>query len=174
MNVSRATLVLDAGALHAVPANRSENIILTPHHGEMASLLGCSKCEVAARPAELALHFAREHRVTVVLKGATTWVATPSGELLLHEGGTAGLGTSGSGDTLAGLLIGLIARGATSAEACAWAVFIHALAGQFLDRQVGPIGYLSRELPGQFPALLERMSQKKAAARKAPPRRRTT
>ena len=69
------------------------------------------------------------------------------------EGGP-GLGTSGSGDVLAGLAAGLLARGADSAQAAVWATHLHAAAGERLSRRVGPLGYLARELLDEVPSVL--------------------
>jgi NAD(P)H-hydrate repair Nnr-like enzyme with NAD(P)H-hydrate dehydratase domain len=67
-----------------------------------------------------------------------------------------GLATSGSGDVLAGLVAGLLARGAEPAQAAVWAVALHARAGAALARRFGPLGYLARELAAEVPALMER------------------
>jgi NAD(P)H-hydrate repair Nnr-like enzyme with NAD(P)H-hydrate dehydratase domain len=68
------------------------------------------------------------------------------------------LATSGSGDVLAGLVAGLLARGAEPAGAAAWGVWLHGEAGNALARRVGPIGYLARELPAEVPRLLQRLA----------------
>ena len=71
-----------------------------------------------------------------------------------YEGGGPGLGVSGSGDTLAGIVGGLLARGAAPLTALLWAVWLHGEAGAALSRKVGPIGFLAREISGEVPALL--------------------
>jgi NAD(P)H-hydrate repair Nnr-like enzyme with NAD(P)H-hydrate dehydratase domain len=71
-----------------------------------------------------------------------------------HEGGNAGLGVSGSGDVLAGLITGLAARGATLEQAAAWGVRLHARAGERLAGRLGVLGYLARELAIEVPALM--------------------
>jgi ADP-dependent NAD(P)H-hydrate dehydratase len=65
------------------------------------------------------------------------------------------LGVSGSGDTLAGIIVGLSARGATLAQAAAWGVVLHARAGIRLEAQFGRLGYLAREIAGQIPRLMQ-------------------
>jgi NAD(P)H-hydrate repair Nnr-like enzyme with NAD(P)H-hydrate dehydratase domain len=90
----------------------------------------------------------------VALKGATTVLATPDGKLWQHQGGNAGLAISGSGDTLAGIIVGLLARGASLEQAAAWGVVLHAAAGEQLALRCGPLGYLARELAAEVPALL--------------------
>ena len=65
-----------------------------------------------------------------------------------------GLATSGSGDVLAGIVAGLMARGADPAQAAAWAVWVHSRAAVALARRLGPLGYLARELAAEVPGLL--------------------
>jgi hydroxyethylthiazole kinase-like uncharacterized protein yjeF len=149
-------LVLDAAAMEAVIESTGARSVplLTPHAGELAHLTGQAKKGIVEDPADAALAAARRFNAIVALKGATTHIATPQGELLRHEGGNAGLGTSGSGDVLAGLLVGLAARGASLVQAAAWGVALHARAGEILGRRIGAVGYLARELPAEFPALM--------------------
>jgi hydroxyethylthiazole kinase-like uncharacterized protein yjeF len=164
-------LVLDAEALEccsvdpaAVAASRAR-IAITPHGKEMAHALGVEPAEVQRAPADHALRAARALNAAVALKGAETWLADPRGRLLRNrEAGNAGLGTSGSGDTLSGIVAGLAARGAEPLQAAAWAVFVHGRAGDVLARRVGPLGYLARELLAEVPrqlALLTRPRHKK-------------
>ncbi|MCA1616077.1 MAG: NAD(P)H-hydrate dehydratase, partial [Acidobacteria bacterium] len=99
---------------------------------------------------------------TVALKGRETFVAAPGvPEVFVNRAGNVGLATSGSGDTLAGLVAGLAARGADPVRAAVWGVHIHALAGERLARRVGPLGYLARELPGEFPAVISDLDAKR-------------
>ena len=157
-----ATLVLDAAAILALHSDASmlaplaERAVLTPHAGEMASLLGVEKDAVEAAPAELALGAAGRFGAVVVLKGATSWIATPEGALYRYDGGNVGLATSGSGDTLAGIVAGLAARGAPPLTAVVWGVFLHGSAGRALARRMGELGFLARELLAEIPPLLRR------------------
>ena len=142
-------VVLDALAMDAVTAigRFAHPVLLTPHAGEMAHLSGASKDDVLADPHAAALQAAQRWNAVVALKGARTLIATPDGQSWEHQGGNCGLATSGSGDTLAGAIGGLAARGAGLAQACAWGVVLHAQAGELLAEQRGPVGYLARELP---------------------------
>jgi hydroxyethylthiazole kinase-like uncharacterized protein yjeF len=151
-------LVLDAGALQpGLRAPTGRPFVLTPHAGEMAALSGAAKEVVLAEAPRFALALARQSRSVVVLKGADSWIAAPDGELWLHRGGIPGLGTSGSGDTLAGIVVGLAARGADPLQAALWGVAVHAQAGRALARSVGPLGFLAREIPAQVPRVLARL-----------------
>lgn len=149
-------VVLDARAMDVVTRLHrfEEPVLLTPHAGEMAHLSGAAKEDVLAGPLRAAREAAGRWNAVVALKGAQTVIARPDGEAWLHEGGNAGLATSGSGDTLAGAIAGLAARGASLEQACAWGVVLHARAGEQLAERLGPVGYLARELPLEMLAVL--------------------
>jgi ADP-dependent NAD(P)H-hydrate dehydratase len=142
--------ILDAGALAAATTRAS---VITPHYGEMAALCDCEKHEVADDPAGVALKVARELDVVVALKGAVTHIANPAGDLWLYRGGSIGLGTSGSGDVLAGVIAGLVAQGATADQAAVWGVVLHGEAGESLGGRVGKIGFLAREIADEIPRI---------------------
>jgi ADP-dependent NAD(P)H-hydrate dehydratase len=154
-----STLVLDAGALSAeLCAPPGAPFILTPHAGEMAAMAEVEKAAVLREPHAFAREFARRTRSVVVLKGATTFIASPQGALWVHRGGCPGLGTSGSGDVLAGIVAGLAARGGSAEQAALCGVLVHAKAGERLSRTIGTIGFLAREIPPLVPGLLERLT----------------
>ncbi|MGN6482362.1 NAD(P)H-hydrate dehydratase [Luteibacter sp.] len=158
--VARAAryVVADAGSLHADALQPAYGrLVLTPHVAEMADLLNLRPDEVAQHSAEVACEAALEFGAVVILKGPTSWIATPDGALWRHDVAAPGLGTSGSGDVLAGVVAGLIARGATLAQAACWAVMVHARAGVAASRQVAPIGFLARELLPRIPGVLARL-----------------
>ena len=153
-------IILDAAALTSLrdqaPLVRGQNanIILTPHHGEMAILSGLNEEAIAADPTSAAVDMARHLGAVILLKGKHSIIAGPDGSLLSHELDCVGLATGGSGDVLAGIVGGLIARGAPPMEAAAWAIWAHGQAGRQLAAEVGPVGFLARELPPLIPALL--------------------
>ena len=157
-----ATLILDGAAAIALGDDESllapldGRAVLTPHAGEMAALLGIEKDAITADPRGVALSAAERFGATVTLKGAESWIASPDGRLLRYDGGSVGLGTSGSGDTLAGIIAGLAARGADAFTAAAWGVWAHGEAGNRLSRRMGRVGFLARELLAELPALVGR------------------
>jgi hydroxyethylthiazole kinase-like uncharacterized protein yjeF len=160
---AKVEIIVDAGAMavckpdyHAM--RFSTPVLLTPHAGEMAGLTGADKDEVADDPVRAALDAARKWNALVALKGAVTYIAAPDGRVWRHEGGNAGLATSGSGDVLAGIIAGLVARGTPLDQAAAWGVALHARAGVKLAERLGGIGYLARELPGEVPGLMDALS----------------
>lgn len=151
-----AVVVLDALAmdvLRGAPGWR-QPLLVTPHAGEMAHLTGLEKEEVGADPHATAARQAQAWGAVVALKGATTCVAAPDGRAWMHESETPGLGTSGSGDVLAGLITGLAARGAPPEQAAVWGVALHARAGQALAARHGSLGYLARELAAEVPGVM--------------------
>lgn len=158
------TLVLDAAAITALADDESllqplhGRTILTPHAGEMASLLGIDKRDVERDPGGVARDAANRFGAVVALKGAETYVAEPDRALYRYSGGSVGLATSGSGDTLAGIIAGLAARGASPVHATLWGAYLHGAAGRALARKLGPIGFLARELLDELPTLLRRLS----------------
>lgn len=155
-----AALVIDAAAIPAVAACRpllarfAGRVVITPHHGEMAALTGEPIETIADDPERVALTVARDYGVVVVLKANDTLVATPDGCVLHYRGGGIGLATAGSGDVLAGAIAGLLSRGAAPRVAAGWGVWLHGHGGRRVAAARGPIGFLARELPDEFPRLL--------------------
>ena len=130
---------------------------MTPHHGEMSQLAGVAAEAVKADPHAVAAEAARAFKAVVALKGERTIVIAPDGECARFEGGNNGLATSGSGDVLAGLVGGFVARGADPLTAASWGVFVHGTAGERAAEAVGPIGYLARELLPHVPGIVGEM-----------------
>lgn len=153
-------LVLDATVLGSL-AGRAEavrawpgGVMLLPHKGEMARLLACDVEEVEADPL-LAVHRAAEtYQAVALVKGQYSFIAAPDGRSFRFEGGGVGLATSGSGDTLAGIVGGLAARGADPLTATLRGVWLHGEAGRILTERIGRVGFLAREIPDEIPALL--------------------
>jgi hydroxyethylthiazole kinase-like uncharacterized protein yjeF len=153
---AKASIILDAAAMGIVRMKALRfrvPVLMTPHCGEMASLTSTPKEAIEAAPAQAAHRAARTWNAVVALKGAVTYLAADAG-VWRHEGGNAGLATSGSGDVLAGIIAGLAARGMPLEGAAAWGVALHARAGERLAQRLGPLGYLARELAGEIPALM--------------------
>jgi NAD(P)H-hydrate repair Nnr-like enzyme with NAD(P)H-hydrate dehydratase domain len=132
-------------------------VIATPHAGEMARLWDCERRDVLNSPLQVARQAAKEFDVIVTLKGAETFVVAPDGTAFRNAAGNVGLGTSGSGDALSGVIAGLKARGADALQAAVWGVYLHAKAGDVLAARMGSLGFLARELLGEVPILLTKM-----------------
>jgi hydroxyethylthiazole kinase-like uncharacterized protein yjeF len=154
-----AALVLDAALLHEMKPPREQRPsmpILLPHAGELSSLLDCSEDAIARDPLRCGRRAAERYGALVLVKGVTSHIVTPDGQAWVYSGGVPGLGVSGSGDVLAGIVGGLLARGTDPLTALLWAVLLHGEAGESLSKKVGEIGFLARELPDEIPALLSR------------------
>lgn len=135
--VSRCPLpmVLDADALNAFEKNTKlldgskRPLVLTPHPGEMARLLGTSVKEIEANRIDVARKFAREHHVILVLKGWRTLIADDQDNVWVNTTGNPGLAKGGSGDALTGMIAGLIAQHPDRiSEAVRASVYVHGLA----------------------------------------------
>lgn len=129
-------IIVDADALFYVKELkeslklRKTPVILTPHPGEMATLLNRTVKEVEENRLEIAKQFALHHRVYLLLKGHRSIIATPEGELFINPVGNDALGKGGSGDVLAGVILSFLGQGATPLEALLAATYLHALAGE--------------------------------------------
>ena len=145
-----AAITADPGCLHHLEGRA----VLTPNPTELAISLHIDPEELEDDPADAARRLAEQAHATVGLGGATSWVAAPDGRLWEDESGSAGLGVSGSGDVRAGVVAGLLARGAEPEQAAVWASYLHGRAGERLAATVGRLGFLARELPPEIPRVL--------------------
>jgi len=166
--ITKATLVLDAGAL-AFLKDAPESLarlhgrsVLTPHAGEMANLTGMAKEEIESEPLWTVRRVVAQLKAVVALKGRETLIAAPeSRNVYCNRAGNVGLATSGSGDTLSGVIAGLAARGTTPFQSAVWGVHLHARAGDELARRVGSLGFLARELLAEIPPLMSKLQRAK-------------
>src|SRR3569832_2089710 len=147
---SRADAIVIGPGMQDEPSACAFLLELLPRLGDAKVVLdACAMGIVCGK-----YHAAGQWIAVVALKGATTFIASPDRRLWRHEGGNIGLATSGSGDTLAGIIGGLAARGASLEQACVWGVALHARAGEQLAKSIGPRGYLAREIAEQVPMLM--------------------
>ena len=156
---SDAALALDVAFLEKLArpkAPRSPLPVLLPNSDELAALLKCDEDAVRQDPIGCGRRAANTFEAVVLVKGVTSHVVTPDGEIWTYRAHAPGLGVSGSGDVLAGIVGGLLARGAEPLSALLWAVWLHGEAGRRLGRRIGPIGYLAREIADEIPPLLPR------------------
>ena len=161
LSTSAAPCVIDAGAFCALKAEpgavraQQPRAVITPHAKEMAFLMDAPLDSIQADPQRYACEAADRFGVVAILKGETTHIAASRDECFAHTGGSAGLATSGSGDTLAGIIGAFLARGGTPVSAALWGVTVHARAGAALESRVG-IGFLAREICDELPHVLAR------------------
>jgi NAD(P)H-hydrate epimerase len=158
-------LVLDADALNALAEREDwwtclpENSILTPHPGEMARLTHGDRSDPDEDRIALASTQAGEWRQIVVLKGAHTVVAAPDGRATVIPFANPGLATAGTGDVLAGAIVGLLAQGLAPFEAAVCGAYLHGLAGQIVAEQMGTAGSLAGDLLPALPQAILRLQQ---------------
>lgn len=143
---SEVPVVLDADGINAISFDinilRGINVpvIITPHPGEMARLVGVTVKEIQSERIKYARDFAKEYGVITVLKGANTVVASPDGRVFINTNGNYGMATAGSGDVLAGITVSLLAQGYSPLFSAKSAVYLHGAAG---DNAAGKIGKMS-------------------------------
>ncbi len=111
--------------------------MLTPHPGEMAALTGLSTEKIQENREEVAVSYAKMWGHVVVLKGAFTIVASPDGNRTIIPVATPALARAGTGDVLAGLIVGLRAQGLSAFDAAVAGAYIHARAGLFAAGELG-------------------------------------
>ncbi len=151
-------LVIDADGLNYCAQNPGIleklhcPLILTPHPGEMARLLGCTVPQVQADRLALAQGFARKTGAVTVLKGAGTVVASPQATAL-NPTGNWGMAKGGSGDVLAGMIGSLAAQGVDVFQAAVAGVYLHGLAGDLCRESLSPRAMLPTDLPRFLPQL---------------------
>ncbi len=127
-------LIIDADGINNLPDLSlieafEQELILTPHPGEMGRLLDKQAAEIVDSKVQIARDFARDKGVVLVLKGADTLTALPAGEIFVNPTGNQGMGTAGSGDVLTGLTAGLRAQGISGEKAACLASYLHGRAG---------------------------------------------
>ncbi len=127
-------VVVDADGLRFLPQRLDVPAVLTPHAGELARMLDTTREEVEARRLHHATRAANRWNAVVTLKGSTTLVVTPDGQVRANPTGTPALATAGSGDVLAGLTGALLGAGLAPIDAASVAAYVHGVAGQLATR----------------------------------------
>lgn len=161
--VAKPVYILDASAFtslrkaQGIAQTHGRHVIVTPHAGEMAKFLHEDKEKVEEDPFAAAQACASQIEAVVVMKGGRTLIVSAREEALCFEHGPVALGTSGSGDVLAGVMAGMAARGTSLIGAAAWAVYLHGEAGRKWVERNGRLGLLAREIPDELPSLMREL-----------------
>ncbi|MCD6358603.1 MAG: NAD(P)H-hydrate dehydratase, partial [Dehalococcoidia bacterium] len=156
-------IVLDADALNILSKNPrwwkkiTADTILTPHPGEMSRLLNIPIPEIQSRRIEITRDAARKWQKFVILKGAHTIVAAPSGEIRISPFINPGLASAGTGDVLAGIIAGLLAQGIPPLNAASCGVYLHGMAGEVVQEQMGSAGILASDLLPILPLTIKKL-----------------
>ena len=153
-------LVIDADGITALAAGaevlkKCKNpVILTPHPGEMARLMGLTTDTVQADRIGVATTCAAAYGCIVVLKGHKTVIAAPQGEVYINTTGNPGMASGGTGDVLTGMIGGLLAQGLPPLEAAAWGTYLHGLAGDRAAQALGEIPLIAGDVIDHIPDAL--------------------
>ena len=157
-------LVIDADGLNALAEDitilkrkKSKQVILTPHPGEMSRLLGTSIPDVEAIRISVAQEFARSNGVYLVLKGARTIIASPTGTAAINGSGNPGMATGGMGDVLTGIIVSLLGQGYGAWDACRLGVFLHGFAADMVAEEMGEIGINASDVLEKLPYAYNRL-----------------
>ncbi len=156
-------MVIDADALNILSENKTwlsflkPGTIITPHPGEFARLAG--KSDTAYEAYIKQRDFAVKYGVYVILKGAYTSVATPNGEVYFNSTGNPGMATAGSGDTLTGIILGLLAQGYTPLHASILGVYIHGLAGDIAAQEFGENALIAEDITNYLGLAFQQIAQ---------------
>lgn len=148
-------IVIDADALNILSENKTwlsflpKGSILTPHPGEFRRLVGDWESDLERL--ELQVEFAKKFQIYLVLKGRHTSIACPSGKVFFNSTGNSGMATGGSGDTLTGIITGLLAQGYLSEQAALLGVYLHGLAGDFAADKLGEESLIASDISFYLP-----------------------
>ena len=162
-------VVIDADGLNALKGHlgllikrldKQRQIVLTPHPGEMARLLGVSVAAVQKNRKNIAQKFANEYNVTIVLKGKNTAVAGPKAGIYINKTGNPGMATAGSGDVLTGMIAAFLGQGLNSFEAAKYAVYLHGLAGDLAAKEKTQISLIASDIIRKIPEAIKKSSFK--------------
>ncbi len=159
-------LVLDADALNVLAKHprwwerAPAKAIITPHPGEMARLTGKSIKDIESNRFALAIKAAREWNKVVILKGAYSVVASPDGTAMVSPFANPGLASAGTGDVLAGTIVGLLAQGLEPFQAACLGVYLHGSAGEAVREDLGDAGMLASDLLPVLPKVIKGLKER--------------
>lgn len=166
----RKPLVLDADGINAFKGrsgalnDKRGVLILTPHEGEMARIMGITRDAVCRDREGVAKKFVRSHNATLVLKGHETIVATPHGGFYKNKTGNPGMATAGAGDVLTGMITAFLGQGIEPFLAARLGVFLHGLAGDYAAKEVGEISLIASDILDNIPKAIKPMWRNGSAA----------
>ncbi len=153
-------MLIDADGLNALAADidilkkKKADTILTPHIGEFARLSGIESADIPCHLIDVAREFATTYKVTLVLKGAPTIIASEKGEVFINSTGNPGMATAGAGDVLTGTIGGLWGQMSSAVDAAICGVFLHGFAGDMAAENKG-IGLLATDIQKRLPQAIQ-------------------
>ncbi len=153
----RGKLLIDADGLNALAENvdilkdKSCEVVLTPHPGEMSRLAGLTIDEIQKMRQDVAMEFAEKYNLCVVLKGAETVVTKPGGFTYVNQTGNPGMATAGTGDVLSGVVGSLMGQGLDIFDSARLGVYIHGLAGDIAKEKFGEYSMTATDVMNNLP-----------------------
>lgn len=153
-------LLIDADGIVCLSDNidslstKSADTIITPHIAEFSKLSGYSVNDIKNNPIEIAEQFARKYNVVVLLKGAST-IITNGVDTAISPYGNSSLSKGGTGDTLSGIIVGLLARGIDTFSAGVLGSYILGRAGEILSEELTSFGVLASDIPTAIPYVIK-------------------
>ena len=133
-------------------------IVLTPHPGEFSRLTGRSVAAIQESRKKVAISFAKEYNVVLVLKGHGTVIAAPDGETYVNKTGNPGMASGGTGDVLTGMIASFIGQGLGPFEASILGVHVHGLAGDIAAKEKGELSLRATDLLHKIPDALKKLT----------------
>ncbi|MDD5496740.1 MAG: NAD(P)H-hydrate dehydratase [Candidatus Omnitrophica bacterium] len=146
-----------AGHLDVLKAARTP-LVLTPHPGEMARLIGKEVNQVQDDRKDIALTFASEYNTVLLLKGYETIVASPKGEFYINETGNPGMASGGVGDVLTGMIASFVGQKIDPFSAAIMGVYFHGLAGDMAAKEKGYLSLIATDLLNKLPEVLKTLA----------------
>jgi NAD(P)H-hydrate epimerase len=159
-------MLIDADGLNALAAIGCEAlkrargpVVLTPHPGEAARLLGVKTTAINDDRISVARNLAERTGATVLIKGARSVIASPDGDIYVNSTGNPGMSTPGMGDALSGIVGAMLGQHMRPLDALALGLFLHGYAADRVALRIGRIGYIAGDLIDELPAALEALSK---------------
>lgn len=154
-------MVIDADGLYYFKelldkVKKENNIIITPHYGEMAMLLDTTSQRIKEDPVIAAKQLAQKYSIIVLLKGTTTLIVKKD-TTYFHSLGNPGMATAGSGDVLTGILLSLLGQGLKPIGACEVGTMIHSLAGDLAAKEMGEYSMIATDIIRYIPQVLKQL-----------------
>jgi NAD(P)H-hydrate epimerase len=167
----RVPMVIDADGLNCLIGHLdillqcAGPVILTPHPGEMARLLGTDTATIQAQRLDIACDFAQRYRVYIVLKGAYTVIYAPDGRRWVNPTGNPAMATAGTGDVLAGVVGALLCQGLEPVQAAQYGAYVHGLAGDRVRDRLGSRGLVASDVLQELPYAMHEIAKDAACHR---------
>lgn len=149
---SKAPLVIDADGLNMLSENTDllkklkVNCVITPHLKEMSRLTKLSVKEIANNMQQVALDFAKKYNIVVVLKSAHTVIASPNGKICINTTGTSAMSKGGSGDSLTGVITGLIAQGLKPFDSACLGTYLNGKSGEIAEKKLSSYSVMATDI----------------------------